>query len=244
MGLFLQPALLVEMGEVPLKIRRIKLALHFVGKLQGQEAGHPGRQLLEDSWESGVRGRRRWSFVNGVRAEVPEIELRELGPVVVCSCVRPWMLPNPEVDWSVMEKIREEGRGNQVNVVRERLQVNWAHHLQIFTDGSVKPNSKRAGFAVHIPDLQISQGRWLSDRVAVFTAEISAITWALDGEVRPQQVVVCSDLAAVLMALQGGGSRVRPDLISELATVLYKINMAGCSVGFLWVPAHVGVEGN
>lgn len=54
----------------------------------------------------------------------------------------------------------------------EWLQVNWVGHFQIFTDGSVDPNSNRAGFVVHIPDLQVTV-----NGVAVFTAQIATIIW-------------------------------------------------------------------
>ena len=88
--------------------------------------------------------------------------------------------------------------------------------------------------------------RRLSEGVSVFTAELMAIVWALEWveEVQPGQVVVCSDSAAVLMTLGEGKLGVRSDLVVELLVLLYKIEKAGGEVVFLWVPAHVGVEGN
>ncbi len=108
------------------------------------------------------------------------------------------------------------------------------------------PKSKRVGFAVYSPGLQVTQSRRLSNRVSVFTAEVVAFIWAVQWveEVRPQQVVICSDSTAALMALQGGRSRLRPDLICELQPALYRAELVGSRLGFLWVPAHVGVEGN
>ena len=88
--------------------------------------------------------------------------------------------------------------------------------------------------------------RRLSEGVSVFTAELMAIVWALEWveEVQPGQVVVCSDSAAVLMTLGEGKLGVRSDLVVELLVLLYKIEKAGGEVVFLWVPSHVGVEGN
>ena len=45
------PALLVEMGEFPLRIRRYNLGLHYWNKLSGQKNSSAGKCLLEDSWE-------------------------------------------------------------------------------------------------------------------------------------------------------------------------------------------------
>lgn len=47
------------------------------------------------------------------------------------------------------------------------------------------------------------------------------------------------------MALKGGeGCRARPDIVNEILIMVYRLEMTGINVGFLWVPAHVGVEGN
>ena len=63
-------------------------------------------------------------------------------------------------------------------------------------------------------------------------------------EVRPGPVVICSDSASVLMTLRDGGLGARSDLMVELLTLMYRIEQAGESAGFIWVPAHVGIEGN
>ena len=46
------------------------------------------------------------------------------------------------------------------------------------------------------------------------------------------------------MNLGEGRLGARSDLLAELMFLLYNIKRAGGEVGFLWVPAHVGVEGN
>ncbi|WP_227487741.1 hypothetical protein, partial [Nocardioides malaquae] len=66
-----------------------------------------------------------------------------------------------EVDFTIAERKREKGSGDPDELVRERMQQEWADHVQIYTDGSMDPNSKRVGFAVHIPSLQITQSRRL-----------------------------------------------------------------------------------
>ena len=240
------PALLVEMGEIPLGLRRRKLALHYIAKLYGHDQAHPGKQLLEECWELG--GGETRCFVHKIKAEEEELGLSGVrrGTAVVWPSVPPWLLPNVEVDWTISERKREKGRGEPDELVRERMQQEWADHVQMYTDGSMDPNSKRVGFAVHIPSLQITQSRRLPNGVSVFTSEMVALIWAVNWveEVRPQQAIICSDSAAALMALQGGRSQVRPDLVCELLTALYRINQTGIRVEFMWVPAHVGVEGN
>lgn len=62
-------------------------------------------------------------------------------------------------------------------------------------------------------------------------------------EVGSKRVNVCSDSDTSLVALKEGKSKARPDLIIELLP-LYRVGQKGSKVGFLWVPAHVGVGRN
>lgn len=55
---------------------------------------------------------------------------------------------------------------------------------------------------------------------------------------------MCSDSAAALMALKGGRSGSRTDLIIETMITLHQIEKSASTLGFVWVPAHVGVQGN
>lgn len=55
---------------------------------------------------------------------------------------------------------------------------------------------------------------------------------------------MCSDSATALMALKGGRSGSRTDLIIEIMIALHRIEKLGSTVGFVWVPPHVGVQGN
>ena len=128
----------------------------------------------------------------------------------------------------------------------ERLKSNWEHYLQIYTDGAQDPKTRKSGFAFFIPDFQIVKLKRLAEGVSVYTTELTAIIWALQWveEVRMRRAVICSDSASVLMALRDNNPGARPDLVVELLTLLYRIEQDGGKIGFLWVPAHVGVEGN
>ena len=92
----------------------------------------------------------------------------------------------------------------------------------------------------------MSRYQRLSEGVSVYTTELLAIIWAMQWveEVRPGPVVICSDSASVLMTLRERGLGARSDLMVELLTLMHRIEQAGELVGFLWVPAHVGIEGN
>ncbi len=114
--------------------------------------------------------------------------------------------------------------------------------LQIFTDGSKEPESGRTA-AVYI---KIKMAKRLSDHLSVFTTELLAIILALQWieEVQPERTVICSDSMAALTSLLSGKSIARQDLVFEVLLNLFRIRQLRIDVHFLWVPAHVGVDGN
>ena len=73
-----------------------------------------------------------------------------------------------------------------------------------------------------IPHLGVSVGKRLSEGVSVFTTELMAIIWALQWveEVKPGQVIICSDSASVLMNMGEGKLGAWSDLMVELLVIL------------------------
>lgn len=183
-----------------------------------------------------------------IRKKIEELGLKEEGvaPQVYWSVVPPWLMSIPEIDLSIMDNIKHHEGTEYPNMVKRRLENQWGTYLQIYTDGSQDPQTGKSGFAFYIPQYEYVKLKRLSEGVSVYTTELLAIIWALKWieEVQPRRAVICSDSASVLKTLGGSNMGARPDLFMELMVLLYKIEKAGGSVGFLRVPAHVGVEGN
>lgn len=95
--------------------------------------------------------------------------------------VPPWFLHEPDVDLSILDKIRNKDAGNLVASTSKHLNENWAGYMQIYTDGSKHQNRGRAAIGVSIPHLQIQLGKRVSTWAAVFATELVAILWALGG---------------------------------------------------------------
>lgn len=112
-------------------------------------------------------------------------------------------------------------------------------YLEIFIDGSWDPESERAGFGVYEAQLDLKIGKRVTNRSSVFVTELLAILCALQwiGETRQNRVIICSDSAAVLMALEGSKSKVQPD-IHEVFSVWYRIKRTGGEVMLWGVPGH------
>lgn len=55
---------------------------------------------------------------------------------------------------------------------------------------------------------------------------------------------MCSESVSLLKTLGQSKSGTHSDLVVELLVPLYETEQAGGSVGFLWIPVDVGVEGS
>ncbi len=97
----------------------------------------------------------------------------------------------------------------------------------------------------HKPHFEYCAVKRLSNDVSVFTTEMIASLMAMQQveEMYHISVVVCSDSYSVLNSLNSGKSAARQDSM-KLYNNLNRVNQTGVRVEFLWVPAHVGVEGN
>ncbi len=85
----------------------------------------------------------------------------------------------------------------------------------------------------------------ITDGTSVYTAEMTAILMALEWvyEVRPDKVIICSDSMTVLGSLQSLETN-RTYILTEIMIRLYSLRQVGMIIRFMWVSAHVGIQGN
>ncbi len=55
---------------------------------------------------------------------------------------------------------------------------------------------------------------------------------------------MCSDSSAALASLTHASSNCRQDILCDILVTLYTIIRLGINDQFLWVPAHVGIQGH
>ena len=118
----------------------------------------------------------------------------------------------------------------------------------MYTDGSKDPESGCAGSAVYIPVCKESIKKRLANNVSVYrpTTELVAIVLALQWleEKEINNAVIASDSFSALESIKSGRSACRMDLVYEIFMLLTRLGNRGTSTCFMWVPAHVGVDGN
>ena len=230
------PALLIEMGEMPLWLRRVKLGLQYWTKISGSAQTFPARCLLKE-----VEGGSRYkTFMVDVNQWATKLGMVQENIVEHASWlpIPPWIMCELDIELSFLQKKDKREVQEYLNSIRE-------DKLLIYTDGSRDPESRRAGFGVYVAQLDLRIRIRISDESSVFTTELMAILWALRWveKTKARGVVICSDSAAALEALRGGKSKARPDIVNDILRIMIRIG-EGSDITFCWVPGHAGVQGN
>lgn len=241
-------ALQVEVGELPLRLRRLKLMLAYWINLQGHKENHPTKAVLKDCWEHQESASISFGWVGDVKAENYGLTQFKFCPTVPCSPVPPWLFDTPDVDLSLQQALRNKSSRAPEWMVAQHFFTRYEGSLVLYTDGSKDPSSGRTSAAVNIPSYGICIKRRLSDQLAVYTAEMIAILLALkwllvSRDENVNKIVIASDCQAVLMSIEMGRS-CRLDLLYKVYHLLLQLFRQSVSVTFVWVPAHVGIEGN
>ncbi len=136
-----------------------------------------------------------------------------------------------------------------------QLQImNLTRHntLQIYTDGSVDPNTHRAGAGFIITQnrkLLTSSHSRISDHACTLQTELVAIQQALkkvtNFTTSPQQpIIIHTDSLSSLQVLQHANPSDNQELITETQSLINKIHTDGHPITLHWIPSHVNIQGN
>lgn len=94
-------------------------------------------------------------------------------------------------------------------------------------------------FGITAPQLRTHEDNRISDH----SGDVLWALWLVEDN-KPKYKVISSDSVETFTIIEGKKSNTRPDSFTEIHQTVYRINTAGCDVGFTWVPAHMDVESN
>lgn len=240
-------ALQVEMGEMPLDLRRTQVSVNYWVHLGGHGDAHPTKEVRLECWEYGRSQKDHFGKVGNQWAKECHVYELKICPAVVFPVVPPWLLETPPVDWYLLDLKRKlKGRVDLVSAFHFHSLNEYPGCIHVFTDGAKSPDTGITGFGIAVPSKNIEINRRTSDGLAVYTVEMVAILVALKWIEcsKLRQVVVCSDSAAVLSSLQSFCSKTRQGMLFTILETISRIRCCGGNIHFLWVPAHVGISGN
>ena len=237
-------SLLVDGGEMPLDLRRKRLALFYACKIR-QDPDHPTfpwifNQALVEQF---LATRRCSSQALCVRIHKwlgnTDIDLSCLAMRHI-SHLEPWRMTAPCCDLNLLEHSKSSTIPEEFKQYALERIASYTDFRTFFTDGSKGAEGVGSAF---VSDT-ISRGFRLPDTASVFTSELYAIYQVLKHIRRHSydHCLIVTDSASAAMALRS--QRISLALILKILELLTDICSAGGEVKLLWVPSHVGIEGN
>ncbi len=239
-------AIQVEMGGQPLSIRRLQLMLAYWVNLQGHSTSHPTKTVLEGCWEHQETNYMSFGWVGNIKAEQAGLHCIQFSPTISYSQTPPWLFVKATVNFDLKQQLKKGSRQAVAGGIAQRyLEQHLTDKTIVFTDGSKDPDTGRTGAAVFIPHYKVHIKKRTTDHLSVYAVELTAIILALEWTEKNNHnnIVIASDSQAALISINTLKS-CRQDLVLEIHNALYRMHRRGLKVSFIWVPAHVGLEGN
>ena len=238
-----EDSLAVESDQLPLHLRREKLALQYAIKVAANPTNPAYDCIFNPNY---VR-----LFINKPNV-IPPIGIRLLEPLRsinfnpnnICKLkypdTPPWTM-SMGVDLSLCEHKKSITDTaifmSKFNEIRERY-FNYEH---IYTDGSSKDNKSAAAAVM---DDHCYSG-CLPDGSSIYAAELHAIYLALDHAETSSshKFVIFSDSKSTLQAIREK-NWINPYVLKILERCHVLFNVFNKTILFCWVPSHIGIRGN
>ncbi len=96
-------AVQVEMGEMPLEIRRLKLKMRYWINIKGHSDCHPIKKVLKNCWEYEYKNLSSFGWTANEEAQSMGLSDIKIAPSVATSAIPPWLFPMPVVDTQLYE---------------------------------------------------------------------------------------------------------------------------------------------
>lgn len=209
-------AIQTEVGEMPLYLRREQLALVYWANLKGHSDSHIAQPVLRNCQERLHEGGRSFGWTIKQKAVNMGLSNLNICPTVSYPTVPPWTFEEARVDLGLLEEKQECEVGKWR--VSGYLAEYYSQSLIIFTDAS-KATDRRVGVAHVVLELGLAVSKRLNDDLAVYTAELVAILFALlwieSNGSSNRHIVIASDSSSALISIQNSHSGSRRDITTS-----------------------------
>ena len=236
----------VEADELPLALRREKLALQYVLKLKSNPSNPAHSCVFDPKFSDLFKAKPKIVPPLGVRIQeiLPLLNVDlDLVATYEFSETPPWTYQDVQVDWRLSEYVKGDTSPDVFLSEFRRIKSDYIGHKFIYTDGS-KFDERVGAAAVRLQD-DIAGCCRLPDHSSIFTAELRAIDCALHQiqSLHSNNFIIVSDSRSALQALQGDD--LQNPMIMSLKEKLHLIRTETDKViKFMWVPSHTGIKGN
>jgi len=239
-------SLYVEAQEPSLSLRRLKMTLNYMLKLKALPDNPAHRCVfgydLSGLFESrpgeipplSVRMREHFELFKEDAKNVIQISFTDI-PF--------WTLQPPAVRLDLTEFKKSSTNAEIFKQHFLSLCAQYPSYKRIYTDGS-KDDAAVAAAAILNTSLGTSVSERLHEKTSVYTAELKALVLALKLVKRSKcrQFLICSDSLSALQSLKS--VKLDHPYLLEVHQLLTQLINSGKEIVFVWVPGHVGIQGN
>jgi ribonuclease HI len=235
-----------ECGELPLELRRYKQQLNYVTKIKVTEY-HTNKNILKDHWTNhyGMKCKRNTSLFNKTAKFIDSKDMNE----VSLSKDVPWLIEDFDIDKSLSKRLSKTDPALNCKMLALEVISHYENSLAVYTDGS-RDESSSTGASFYIPEANTSTGLRLTDKISVFSTELTAVRITLEWIIKNQttailqgnrNIAIFTDSLSSVQSLESRYSKTRQDLINDIFVL--KKNIPN-PITIVWIPSHVGIKGN
>lgn len=234
----------VEANELPLSLRREKLALQYIIKLRNNPCNPSYAAVFQPNFKPLFEAKPNAIPTLGIRMhqalKETGVNLRCIAPYTLPS-TPPWLLHQPCVNYTLYNLGTKSDISPEMYLsTYHELSSIYPGSTKIYTDGSKKGKAVSAA-AVTVGKVLVKR---LPDHASIFSAEARAILLALDivHDSPNQHFLILSDSLSCLQSIEN--RNLQNPLILEILENLDEKLISGRNITFVWVPSHVGIAGN
>jgi ribonuclease HI len=235
-------------GELPLELRRLRLAMNYYLKIKSTPESPVYDCILNSQflmkYECTPSAIRPFGLRVVEHFEKAGINLDTVSDLPLATESPPWLLVPPDADLS-LTSFKKHVTTEQL-FISEFLQLSSSKYkdfTHIYTDGS-KQEEKVAAAAVTGHSFKSIFDVRLPDHSSIFSAELRAIHLALKlvYQRKGDKFLIISDSLSAIQAITS--MKLSHPLLPDILGLYSSMARQGKIIVFLWVPSHVGIRGN
>ena len=240
-------SLYAESGEPPLELRRLRLSMNYFLKVKASPENPAYDCILNPLYEDKYlrKPNEITPFGIRIRSHLTEagIDIDSVSDDPLLTILPPWKLANPNINFhlTAFKKDRTSPAAYKQLYLEQCSQYHGCE--KIFTDGSLR-EEKVAAAAVSDRRLNHPTQHRLPDNCSIYSAELKAIILALKRvyQSKRSSFVIVSDSLSALQAIST--RKISHPFLAEIHDLHSDLVFDGKEIVFLWVPSHVGIQGN
>jgi ribonuclease HI len=210
---------MAEAGTLPFELFAVQSIVRLTIQMLAKDENNSTLPLIQ-------RGLERLEELTGTRLPIISQLVRQSD--------RGWHARKPCIVWDVKTNIRAGDPPGKVRpIVQQLLNTRFHRSTIVYTDGSKSEESVGAAFF----NSGIARTCNLPKQCSIFSAEAYAIKMAMEIPNISNELVIFTDSASCLLALEAGTSR--HPWIQEIEK-----KSQNRPVHFCWIPGHAGIRGN